>query len=118
MAPRPQDRFASALEASDALQSVVKPKSRPTPRPAPPSAEAPAPLRQVTPVESPAPALVIRTSAEGPRPLESVTPAQYPGWFGPLARLVETRPRGALIGLVATACLIFGAGMALGYLIR
>jgi serine/threonine-protein kinase len=115
MASKPQDRFASALEASEALQSVLRPKTRHSPKAQIAVAEPTVPARSATPVDDPVPAFPL-----APAPLQpsSVALPRYPGWFSPLARLAEARPTGALLGLIATASAIFGVGIALGYLLR
>ena len=90
MALKPQDRFASAREASEALQGVLRPRSKPATVPRSPVASPevePSP-KAVTPVASPliatAPGSTRRSSLVMP-PGDSVSPA-FPGWFAPLAR--------------------------------
>ncbi|MFO0892081.1 MAG: serine/threonine-protein kinase [Isosphaeraceae bacterium] len=131
MANKPVDRYATALEAAEALQAVVRPRNRtprssnPTvdvrtmntpeePRPAPPGAdrsrssqEIPEALARVSTDELPSPAT--RSSLGGPRP---------PAWFRPLARLAEARPAAALAALLSITGLVFAAGFAAGYLLR
>jgi serine/threonine-protein kinase len=104
LANKPQDRFQNALEASEALRSVTKPKAKPAPPPVPvePSVD-----RTAAPKAGPA--------------LETVIvriPPDYPAWFRPLASLVETRPRTTLGILIAAVVLWFGGGFLLGRLLR
>ena len=53
-------------------------------------------------------------AAEPPPPAVVTVEPEYPGWFAPLARLVEQRPRSALAGAILTAVLTFVAGLVLG----
>ena len=97
MATRPQDRYQTGREAADALNGLIRTKKAPAPaaRPEPPPPAAP-PQRP--------PPIVVRP--------------EYPGWFGPLARLAETRPGlalGAMIGVVGG---VAGLGFLVGRLIR
>lgn len=100
IAHKPQDRFQSASEAAEALQALTRPRSRP------------APIRP-TPAEPPQASPAIPVAAEPV--ILRVEPA-YPGWFKPLARFTESRPKLALLmGLLATAS-VFGAGVLAGVL--
>jgi len=118
-APKPQDRFASAREAAEALQSVLRPKSRSTTARSSvsqveesPPAKAPISLDSIviTPPASPV--------ALAPRPLVEAGKPHYPSWFSPLASAAERRPVGLLLGLIAVLLLVFSAGAGLGYLVR
>ena len=118
-ATRPQDRFASAREAAEALQSVLRPKSRSTTARSSvsqveesPPAKAPISLDSmvITPPASPV--------ALAPRPLVEAGKPHYPSWFSPLAAAAERRPVGLLLGLIAVLLLVFSAGAGLGYLVR
>ena len=98
MATRPQDRYQTGREAADALNGLIRTKKAPAPaaRPEPPPPPAAPPQRP--------PPIVVRP--------------EYPGWFGPLARLAETRPGlalGAMIGVVGG---VAGLGFLVGRLIR
>jgi len=104
MAYKPQDRFQDAREAAEALQSLVRPKSR---KPSAPAADPPTPEASVA-----APIAVQPVSAVSPRP-----PA-FPAWFTPLAEAATRRPNALLIMFIAVFALIFAAGAAVGYLVR
>lgn len=97
MAFKPQDRFANATEASEALQALIRPRTR---KPAPASTDP-----QPQPVKSP-------SAPEAP-PLPA-----YPGWFAPLARTAARRPALLLGTTIAAFALTFAAGAAVGYLVK
>ena len=109
MATKPQDRYATAREAAEALQAVLRPKSRST------SARASTSQAELSAQEKAPIALdsIVITPPGGtpivPPPQSSVVVLrpEYPGWFLPLAAVAERRPVGLLIGLIAivAACL-------------
>jgi len=114
MAHKPHERYATADEAADALQSLIRGKSRGNaaavafpraPAPSPPSEVKPAPETR-TPPAAPQGPMVVKI-----RP-------HYPRWFEPVARMVEHRPRGALATMILALGLTFGAGVLLGWLVR
>jgi serine/threonine-protein kinase len=146
MALEPRDRFASAREAADALQSMIRPRTRPaaSSRPAPasalhddaaggrlptvdgehlpgastsPAATAPAPAYT-------SPSATASAPAAAPQLLGAAvtTPARalprYPTWFRPLAATAKRAPLRLLLGLVTTFILVFGAGFGLGYFLK
>lgn len=118
-ATKPHDRFASAREAAEALQSVLRPKSRSTTaRPSVsqveelPPAKAPIALDSI--VITPPRSLV----ALAPQRLVAAGKPHYPSWFSPLASAAERRPVGLLLGLIAVLLLVFSAGAGLGYLVK
>jgi len=120
MATKPQDRYASAREAAEALQSLLRPKkSRSTTARSPvsqveesPPEKAPISLNSlvITPPASPV--------ALAPQPLVEASKPHYPCWFSPLAAAAERRPVGLLLGLIAVLLLVFGAGAGLGYFVK
>jgi serine/threonine-protein kinase len=128
MAHRPQDRFATALEASEALQNLVRPRSRPAPAGAPPGAanSSPASSQAGTAARASAaglaetarPSAAMAPEPAAPQPLVATIRPQFPAWFAPLARMAEHRPAAALAALLTTLALTFGAGFGLGYLLR
>jgi len=141
MATKPQDRFSSAREAADALQSMIRPRTRPagSSRPAPATAVRdiavegrspktggePAPETSASASSAPAPASApLLAPAAAPQPLAAAVTApvralpRYPAWFRPLASSAEHAPIRLLIGLVTTLILIFGAGVGLGYFLK
>jgi serine/threonine-protein kinase len=129
MAMKPHDRYSSALEASEALQAVIRPKSRPHGPARPvdsPAGEASAARDSVAGNNSPAPA-ASPVAATSPVHAQQVvaTPATalsagiaFPAWFAPLARAAQRWPAGLLLGLIAVLALIFGAGFGVGYLLK
>jgi serine/threonine-protein kinase len=112
MAYKPQDRFASAIEASEALQYLIRPRTRPSAQARAPASPPPSPAPGLEARETPAP------PSTPPSALAAVPSPKYPGWFKPVARLVERRPTTAL--LVGLACLaaVFASGLAVGYLVK
>lgn len=93
LANRPRDRYQTAEEAAEALESVVYARRSPPGRRAGP---APDPTAEPKVVE---------------RVVEVEVRPEYPGWFLPLADLAERSPAGALAALLAAALLLFGAGL-------
>jgi serine/threonine-protein kinase len=120
MATKPQDRFASAREAADAMQSVLRPKSRSTPARASisqaeesPQEKAPISLGSIV-ITPPGGSPVVAA----PRSLVEAGKPNYPSWFSPIASAAERRPVGLLVGLIALLLLVFSAGAGLGYLVK
>ncbi len=103
LAHKPQDRFQSAGEAAEALQSLIRPRSvpPPPPRPSPKEPDPPAPP----------PAPEVRSVTVMVRP-------EYPGWFEPLAALAEENPLVALLSTLAVAVALFVSGFGLAMLLR
>jgi len=119
MAPKPQDRFASAQEAADALQSVIRPNSRPgSARPSVSqigqSPESKAPI-SAEPLAAPP-----DSSPRAPafQPLIDASKPKYPRWFLPLATAAERTPAGLMLELIILILLVFGAGTGLGYMLK
>ena len=118
-ATKPHDRFASAREAAEALQSVLRPKSRSTTaRPSVSQVEELPPAKALIALDSivitPPRSLV----ALAPQRLVAAGKPHYPSWFSPLASAAERRPVGLLLGLIAVLLLVFSAGAGLGYLVK
>jgi len=117
LAHKPHERFASAAEAADALQSLIRPKSRAGASVAPPPAAA-------TPPASPAPAATkLAPEPKGPPaapqgPMVVKVRPTYPTWFQPAARFAEHRPRGALFAVILTLTATFAAGVLLGWMLK
>lgn len=110
MAYKPQDRYSSAIEASEALQNSIRPRTRPTNLS--PGLKAPPPGGKTEPREAP----VLRPAAT--EPSAAIPLPQFPRWFKPLARIVERRPKSALVLAVTFATAVFAAGFGLGRLLR
>ncbi len=115
MAHKPHERYATAVEAAEALQNLIRPKVRnavtkETP-PAQPVANDQPPVAVV-----PAPSEPKNNAPPPPQPLVMARPPSYPAWFQPLSRLAQDRPMVALFGIVITLIAFFGAGLAAGLL--
>jgi len=104
MAPKPRDRFESATEAAEALQSLIRPRTRRPAQPPPPP-----PAREAT--DQPRPAENGPTSAP-----PTTTPARAPGRFQWLSTLASRRPGAILAGMVLALILAFAAGVGVGRL--
>ncbi len=120
LAPKPHERFATAADAADALQSLLKPRTRPSPAQ---QAQAPAPA-SAAPVAGPPdakPAIAAKPQAapapaDGPMVVK-IRP-KYPSWFEPAARLAETRPKYALATTVSILVVVFTAGIVAGLILK
>jgi len=104
MAPKPRDRFESATEAAEALQSLIRPRTRRPAQPPPPP-----PAREAT--DQPRPAENGPTSAP-----PTTTPARAPSRFQWLSTLASRRPGAILAGMVLALILAFAAGVGVGRL--
>jgi serine/threonine-protein kinase len=102
LAHKPQDRFQTATEAADALQSLNRPKARP-----------PAARADRKPTGDPATA-VAQPKAE---PVIVKVEPEYPRWFVPIARLAERKPGLALAGLAIMPLAVFGLGVLVAWLV-
>jgi eukaryotic-like serine/threonine-protein kinase len=121
LAPKPHERYPTAADAADALQSLLKPsrtRSQPAAQPAaapaspaPGGTPAPAPDAKQASAAKPQPA-----PADGPM-LVKVRP-RYPRWFEPIARLAEHRPQSALAVALIALTLVFSAGLIAGLVIK
>jgi serine/threonine-protein kinase len=108
----PRDRFQNAEEAGEALQSLLRHRSRSSSSgdagyrkaSVAPPAKANEPSVLALPVVSPA----------APAPAAP----RYPRWFQPLASLAERRPRAALLTIAAALVAAMGCGFGLGWLFR
>jgi len=104
LAQKPNDRFQSAEEAAEAMQALIRPKVK--------RAAAPAPAKPV-PERAPAP----EPPAPPPPPVVVTERPHYPGWFLPLAKLAEHKPKTALLTVLGSLALAFGSGIGLAYLL-
>jgi serine/threonine-protein kinase len=123
MANKPQDRYATAAEAANALQNLLRPRSASIAT-APPAAKVdkadpanpktpPSPTRLVEP---PQPEQTAQAVQPPPPKTVKVFP-KYPGWFKPLASMAETTPAAALVTVLLILLATFGAGLAVGALL-
>jgi len=102
MAPKPRDRFESATEAAEALQALIRPRTRRPAQPPPPREEtAPPPPPENEPVAAPPAATPSPSAAPLPR----------------LAAIAARRPRAVLAGLVLALILAFAVGVGAGSLL-
>jgi serine/threonine-protein kinase len=112
---QPQDRFQNAEEAGEALQSLLRPKSKSSSSSESGRKKAVAPshaksLEPAVPVAQ-APPDAVHAHAAPALP-------QYPRWFQPLASLAERKPGVALLTLVAALAAAMGSGFGLALLFR
>lgn len=98
MATKPHERYATASDAAEALESLIRPRGHGSSRKTAKTTEAPVPA-----APPPAPKIVTL------RP-------KYPSWFRPLASLAETAPGLALVTVVGLLVLFFCIGLAVGRL--
>jgi serine/threonine-protein kinase len=103
LAHKPSDRYQNGLEAAEALERLLRPKSRPSIRAA---------------SKEPAAAVAEPAAAEVPASAPVPPSDEYPGWFAPLAAFAAGRPTAALMSFVGTALALFASGFALARLIR
>jgi serine/threonine-protein kinase len=107
MAHKPADRFQTGEEAAQALQALLRPRSKSS-------------------GSSPASSSVTKPSAPPPEPIPQPAPhaapvlivPRYPGWFKPLASFVEEHPTGAIATIVTTILGLLAVGFVLGRLLR
>jgi serine/threonine protein kinase len=131
LAHKPHERYATAGEAADALQSLIRPKTRPA-APARPTAQLVPTPAAGTPIANsalaePGPAStpqLVTTTSPAPAPVQApqssiltVRPI-YPPWFEPAARLAERKPRAALAGLLLALGMALAVGIMIGYSLR
>src|SRR5262249_55102636 len=99
MAHKPHERFPSAAEAAEALQSLVRPRAKglgaATARPG----EAPVQPAGNRAALADAPTVPEMKASVPASAVVNVEPT-YPDWFVPLARFAEQRPRSTLAGFI------------------
>ena len=99
LANKPQDRFQDAKQAAEALQALIRPKTK---------TSSSAVASKVATSETPPTTVTIKEEV-----IVKVDPV-YPGWFRPLAKLAETQPISALMAVIAAAMSILAVGIILG----
>jgi serine/threonine-protein kinase len=109
LAHKPHERFATAAEACDALQSLIRPKSR---VPAAISSSHP-PASAVNDGAAPAERVSSPAVAPAAQATVNVRP-KYPVWFEPVARFAESHPRMALLSIGLALAATFSVGLAVG----
>jgi eukaryotic-like serine/threonine-protein kinase len=113
LAHKPHERYATAAEAAEALQSLIRPKPK-----APTPAQHLAAQINVSPSPAPAEAKPAADSKTPPTPSLIKVPPNYPRWFAPAAGFVERKPRRALALLIITLAVTFALGIGLGMAIK
>ena len=108
MAYKPQDRYATAGEAAEALQSLLRPRVK-APAAGGIAASRSEPSRVASPAMTPSPA------AE-PKVVAAKSP-MYPSWFRPMADLAERKPKTALAAMLIALGAVFGCGFVLARLL-
>jgi serine/threonine-protein kinase len=119
LAHKPNDRFPTAADAADALQTLLKPRSKSVAVAGPPSAT-------VAPSPPPSPSVDEGKGASNAKPVPAVAAGpmvvkvrpKYPVWFEATARYVEHSPRGAIVALALAVLLVFSAGLVVGLLLK
>lgn len=106
LASKPQDRFQTAAEAAEALQALLRPRSRSSSSNAPRADRKPVGL--LAPPTAPAAAehVVVKVAPE------------YPLWFRSLAQLAENKPRTALAIVAIGSASLFLGGVLLGWFMQ
>ena len=131
LAQKVQDRFQTADEAAEALQALIRPRTKsssgvnrrpaslPEPDAVPSSAMLPAthPTSPSAPSPATAPVAATPEGASLAYPIIKVR-VEYPGWFRPLATLAETNPAGALLAILGALGAAFGSGFGLAWTLR
>jgi serine/threonine-protein kinase len=108
LALKPQDRFQTAAEAAEALQSVTRPRSR---------SSSSRVSRQSTSRANSTPAPVATLPPPAEPAVVKVAP-RYPSWFKPLAGLAERQPAVTLLGIALALAATFGAGFLTAWVLR
>ena len=101
LANKPHERFEDAGKAAEALQALVRPKSKP-------NSSTSIPTKSGTGTDAQPATVTIKEQV-----IVKIEP-EYPGWFRPLASLAETKPLALLVGLLITVIFIFSLGVAVG----
>jgi serine/threonine-protein kinase len=121
LAHKPHERYPKASDAAEALERLLRPRSRAAANAlvAPPPPAPPSPLAVPAAASAPqAPEAKVQPANVAGGPMVVTVRPKYPRWFEPAARLVETRPQFALAGVILTLAIVFSMGAALGLLIR
>jgi serine/threonine protein kinase len=113
LAHKPHERYATAAEAAEALQGLIRPKAKS-------GASAPSTAPANRPTAQPA-ASEAKVASEAKAPSSEPPPAKilkiqpiYPVWFDPLARFAEKRPIAALWCAIGALVLTLSAGVGIG----
>lgn len=107
LAPRPQERYASADEAADTLYALLGRGRRGTKMGAGAARSRSASNITKGPAAVPPP---VAKAAPPPEPVVVKVEPDYPGWFRPIAGLAERSPLMALAAALAAALACFAAG--------
>jgi serine/threonine-protein kinase len=119
MANKPQDRYATAEEAADALRACIGLPPIPHRKPGESRVDlSPLTLAASGLAHMPVANAVIPTAPQVvEREVEVEVGPDYPGWFVPLAELAESNPAAALVTVVSLALLCGVAGFLAGWLL-
>ncbi len=108
MAHKPQDRYATAGEAAEALQSLLRPRVK-----APAAGGNAVSRSESSRVTSPT---MTTSPAAEPKAVAAKSPT-YPSWFRPMADLAERKPKTALAAMLIALGAVFGCGFVLARLL-
>jgi eukaryotic-like serine/threonine-protein kinase len=114
LAHKPHERYATAVDAAEALQGLIRPRTKSSPQPS--VSPTPAPVAKTAAIDGQIP-IEPKPAPIAPPTIVKVSPS-YPGWFAPLAQFAEHRPRSALLALILTLGLTFSAGLVLGFTLK
>jgi serine/threonine-protein kinase len=117
LAHKPHERFATAAEAADALQYLIRPRTKPSQKP---STSTTADLNVIGEIPTGKTAVMVAAAAlgGGAVPAAAVREPKYPKWFVPLAELAEKRPTTALAGIFTMLAAAMGVGFVLGQVLH
>ncbi len=108
MAHKPSDRYQDANEAAEALEALLRPRSKPA---------APSQRKAGSDV---APSPVAAEAPASPTDAYSVVTVRpdYPAWFRPMAELAERNAVAALLAVLGGLAITFGLGFATGLILK
>jgi serine/threonine protein kinase len=113
MAHKPQDRFQKAEDAANALNALLRPRSRS-------SSSGIIPVKKSIQgsISRPAEPATPAPSPPIPTPFDGRVTSEYPPWFRPLATLAERKPRVALMAILVALAVTWSSGFCLGWFFR
>jgi serine/threonine-protein kinase len=107
MAHKPSDRYQDANEAADALEALLRPRSKPA-----------ASQRKAGPDDAPEPVAAEPSSALTDSYSVVTVRPDYPAWFLPMAELAERNGVAALLAVLGGLAITFGLGFATGLILK
>jgi serine/threonine-protein kinase len=117
LAHKPHERYASAAEAAEALQGLLRPKARGSAAGQQRDQAVGALARSISLEPKAAPESNAQSVHAQASTIVKTRPS-YPAWFAPAARFAERRPKSALASVIVSLLATFGAGIALGMILR